>query len=155
MIAEVDARAGFGDVLHLVEQRLERIGRHQVGNERRHAAHRGCRGLCRGILGYARPRDVLAVPEMQMHVDHAGQHGLARTSSVSRASTAVPGERIAAIRPWLTAISTATPSVSGSTTASATNNQVEAHRRVLCLLRGVRNCDGLKSAQRARLARPV
>jgi len=72
MVSEVDASAGLGDCLHLIEQRLERIGRHQIGNECRDAAHRRCSGLDRGILGHTRPRDVLSMTEMQVDIDHAG-----------------------------------------------------------------------------------
>ena len=35
VIAEVDTSAGFGHGPHLVEDRLERLGRHQIGDERR------------------------------------------------------------------------------------------------------------------------
>ena len=78
MVAEVDTGAGFGDGLDLVEQRLERLGRHQIGDERRDAAERRRGGLGRGVLRHARTRDVLAVTEMQMHVDHARQNDLSR-----------------------------------------------------------------------------
>jgi len=77
MITEVDASAGLGDLPHLVEQCFERIGRHQIRNERGDAADRRGRGLGCRVFRHARPRDVLAVAEMQMNVDYAGQHDLA------------------------------------------------------------------------------
>ena len=78
VITEVDAGAGFGDFHDLVEQCFERIGRHQIRNEGGDAAERRGGGFRCRVLRHARARDVLAVAEMQMNVDYARQHGLAR-----------------------------------------------------------------------------
>ena len=54
VIAEIDARAFFGDSEDIVENSLERLGRHQIGNEGRDAAFGRRRRLAVGIKRIAR-----------------------------------------------------------------------------------------------------
>ncbi len=87
VIAEIDARAFLGDRDNIVEDRLERLGRHQIGNEGGDAALRRRRRLAVGVKRLARTRNVLAVPEMQMHVDGAGHdHEASRRHLLLRGS---------------------------------------------------------------------
>jgi hypothetical protein len=74
MITEVDARARFSDFLDLIEQCLERVRRHQVGNEGRDASDCRSSGFCCSVLRHARPCDVLAVSEVKVDIDHTGQN---------------------------------------------------------------------------------
>ena len=74
MIAEVDPGAGLRDLTNILENLFERFGRHQIGNESRYPARCRCRGFDRNVLFFARPCDVIAMPEMQMNVEHARQH---------------------------------------------------------------------------------
>ena len=71
MIAEIDARALFGDRNDVVEDGLEGLGRHEIRNECRDAALRRRRRLPVGVAGFARARNVLPVPKMQVDVDGA------------------------------------------------------------------------------------
>ena len=74
MITEVDAGARFGNGPDLLENRLERLRGHQVGNESRDAAGSGRGGLLRRVRRHARTRNVLAVSKMQMDIDDAREH---------------------------------------------------------------------------------
>jgi hypothetical protein len=74
MVTEIDAGACFGDGPDILEDRLERFGRHQVGNERGDAAARCGGGLLGGILRHARAGDILAVSKVQVDIDDAGKH---------------------------------------------------------------------------------
>jgi hypothetical protein len=71
VIAEIDARALLGDPDDIVEDRLERLGRHQIGNKGGDAALCGRRRLAVGVQRFARACDVLAVAEMQVDIDRA------------------------------------------------------------------------------------
>src|SRR3974390_550565 len=73
MVAEIDACTGFGHRYNVIEDLLKWIGRHEIRHDRSDAALRRCCGLSVGIERHARPRDVLAVTEMQMNVDHPGK----------------------------------------------------------------------------------
>ena len=73
--AEVDARALLGHRLQLVEQRRVGGRAHHVGDEACDPADRRRRGLGVGVRRHPRPRDVAAVPEVQVHVAGARQHG--------------------------------------------------------------------------------
>ena len=69
VIAEVDPRARLRDRNHVVENVLERLGRHQIRNETGDAALGGGCRFAIGIQRHARLRNVLAMAEMQVDID--------------------------------------------------------------------------------------
>ena len=70
VIAEVDAGAGFGRGDDVREDAPELFGRHQKRDEAGGARLHRRPGLARGVRWHARARDVVAVAEVQMNVDH-------------------------------------------------------------------------------------
>src|SRR4029077_10606962 len=66
--------ASFCDGNNVVEYRFEWLRCHEVRNEGGHAALHRSRRLTSGIGRLTRPRNILAVAEMEMNVDGAG-HG--------------------------------------------------------------------------------
>src|ERR1700722_2659478 len=79
MVAEIDPRAGRSDRDDIVEYGLERLGGHQIGNKTGHAALCGGRGLAVRIERDARPRNILAVAEMEMDVDRSWKNHQSRS----------------------------------------------------------------------------
>ena len=73
VVAEIDAGARLRDRADVLEQALERVGGHQVGDQAGDAPGSGCCRLAVGIGSHPRPADVLAVAEMQVDVDGSRQ----------------------------------------------------------------------------------
>ena len=71
VIAEINSCASFCDGNNVVEYRFEWLRCHEVRNEGGHAALHRSRRLTIGIGRLTRPRNILAVAEMEMNVDGA------------------------------------------------------------------------------------
>ena len=117
----------FGDGYDIVENRLERLGRHQIGNESGDAALGRGRGFAVGIERLARARDVLAVPEMQVHVDRArhDRRGRAPATLPRRGEPPRPAPEWPAILPSRMAMSQDGPSAAGKNGVAAADHQIE------------------------------
>ena len=93
MVAEIDARPGLRDGKNIVEDGLERIGRHQVRDEAGDSALRRRRRLAIRIARQPRPGDILAVAKMEMDIDRTGKNHESPGGNLRARAGALPGSK--------------------------------------------------------------